>query len=329
VCLIPHAKGVVEMTTTDQVPPSRVSQVPWGARRKPSKPPRRHSRWLIFSGIAAVLLLGAAVAGCGTASTPGSTPSSSPAVQQARPGNPVAILSRTGARVPSSTVYGEVDPSGYRYATGYFRVLGQRNAEKVTVCTFATTADMQRYLRQNPPSDTKIGIQGNGLFVVQVMGMRDKTMAMVYSVTPTQIALRVGGTLIGGPRSFTRVSAYKPKQHIRAVPPAGAPAQPAPPAAPYVDPVTVVQNFYDALARGDYQTAWNLGGKNIGGLDYNSWVAAYATTAGVYGTASDLGGGGVQVSFSAVQADGSVKTFAGTYTVLGGVIVAANITQTS
>jgi hypothetical protein len=313
------------MTTTYQVPPHRLSQVPWGARRNPPNPPRRHSRWLIPSGIAVALLLGAAMAGCGAASTPGSTPSSSPAVQQARPGNPVPILKTTGASVPSSTVYGEVDPSGYRYATGYFRVLGQRNAEKVTVCTFATKTDMQKYLRQNPPSDTKIGIQGNGLYVVQVAGMRDKNMAMVYSVTPTQIAQRVGGTLIGGPRSFTHVSANKPKQHIRAVPPAGAPAQPA----PYVDPVTVVQNFYNALARGDYQTAWNLGGKNIGGLDYNSWVAAYATTAGVYGTASDLGGGVVQVSFSAVQTDGSVKTFAGTYTVSGGVIVAANITQTS
>jgi hypothetical protein len=48
----------------------------------------------------------------------------------------------------------------------------------------------------------------------------------------------------------------------------------------------------------------------------------------VYGTASDLGGGAVEVSFSAVQSDGSSKTFAGTYAVSGGVIVAADITQT-
>jgi hypothetical protein len=312
------------MIATNQAPP----QMPWEAGPEASKPPRRR-RWLIPAGIAAALLLSGGVAGCGSAVAPGSSPPSSPAAQQARPGNPVPILTRTGARVPSSTVYGEVDANGYRYATGYFPIRGQRNAEEVTVYTFATKAAMQKYLRQNPPSDTKIGIQGNGLYAVQVVGMLDKNMQMVYSVTPTQIAHRVSGTLIGGPRSFKHVSAHKPKQHLQAAPPA-APTQPAPPAAaPYVDPVKVVQDFYDALARGDYPTAWELGGKNIGGSDYNAWVAGYATTEGVYGTASDLGGGVVRVTFSAVQSDGSIKTFAGTYTVSGGAIVAADITQTS
>jgi hypothetical protein len=112
--------------------------------------------------------------------------------------------------VPSSMVYGEVDANGNRYATGYFRVLGQRNAEQVTVYTFASKADMQQYLRQNPPSDRQVGIQGNGLYAVQVVGMVNGNNDTVYSVTPTQIADRVGGTLIG-PRSFKHVSASKPK----------------------------------------------------------------------------------------------------------------------
>jgi hypothetical protein len=297
--------------------------MPPGPEQAPKPPRRRH--WILPAAVVVALLLGGGIAATVASNDTGSgTARPRPtAGQQARPANPVPILNRTGARVPSSTVYGEVNAHGDRYATGYFRVLGQRDAEQVTVYTFATRADMQRYLRQHPPTDKEIGIRGNGLYAVQVVGMVNKNKQTVYSVTPTQIAHRVGGTLIGGPRSFTRVPASKPKQHIKAAPPA------APPAAPYVDPVTVVQNFYDALARGDYPTAWELGGKNIGGMDYNSWVAAYATTAGVYGTARDLGGGVVQVSFSAVQSDGSVKTFAGTYTVSGGVIVAADITQTS
>lgn len=314
--------------TIYRTPPPPV--MPPGPEQAP-KPPRRH-RWVLPAAVVAALLLGGGIVGVVASDSTGTgTARPQPTVnQRARPANPVPILSRTGARVPSGTVYGEVNADRDRYATGYFRVLGQRDAEQVTVYTFATKADMHRYLQQNPPSDTKIGIRGSGLYAVQVVGMLDKNKQMVYSVTPTQIAHRVDGTLIGGPRSFKHVPASKPKQHIKAAPPTAAPAQPAPPTvSPNVDPVTVVQDFYDALARGDYPTAWALGGKNIGGMDYNSWVAAYATTAGVYGTASDLGGGVVQVSFSAVQSDGSVKTFAGTYTVSGGVIVAANIKQTS
>jgi hypothetical protein len=46
------------------------------------------------------------------------------------------------------------------------------------------------------------------------------------------------------------------------------------------------------------------------------------------GTFSAFGSDQVQASLSALQSDGATNTYEGTYTVSGGVIVAANIAQT-
>ena len=46
------------------------------------------------------------------------------------------------------------------------------------------------------------------------------------------------------------------------------------------------------------------------------------------GTFSAFGSDQVQASLSAVQSDGTTNTYEGTYTVSGGVIVAASIVQT-
>jgi len=114
-----------------------------------------------------------------------------------------------------------------------------------------------------------------------------------------------------------------------------APAQQAPAPAPASPQLTnassVVLQFYQDLTNRDYQAAWNLGGCNLnGGVGYSAWVAGYATTASIavtsYGTWSD---GTVWTHLSAVQTDGTVKTYDGTYTVAGGVIVYAHMTQTS
>ena len=111
-----------------------------------------------------------------------------------------------------------------------------------------------------------------------------------------------------------------------------APAAPAPPNEPaYITNATsVVTQFYQDINDGDYSGAWALGGDNIGGSDYNGWVAGYATTVSVsLGAFSPFGSDQVQASLSALQSDGTTKTYEGTYTVSGGVIVAANIVQTS
>jgi hypothetical protein len=114
-----------------------------------------------------------------------------------------------------------------------------------------------------------------------------------------------------------------------------APAQQAPapaPASPQLtNGVSVVLQFYQDLTNRDYGSAWNLGGRNLnGGVGYSAWVAGYATTASIavtsYGTWGD---GTVWTHLSAAQTDGRVKTYDGTYTVAGGVIVSAHMTQTS
>ena len=90
-----------------------------------------------------------------------------------------------------------------------------------------------------------------------------------------------------------------------------------------------MQHFYQDINDGNYSDAWALGGDNIGGSDYADWVAGYDTTVSVsLGTFSAFGSDQVQASLSALQSDGSTNTYEGTYTVSGGVIVAAAIVQT-
>ena len=109
------------------------------------------------------------------------------------------------------------------------------------------------------------------------------------------------------------------------VPAAPAPAQPA----YFTNSTAVVQQFYQDINNGDYSAAWALGGDNISGSNEADWAAGYDTTVSVtLGTFSALGSDQVQASLSALQSDGTTDTYEGTYTVSGGVIVAANIVQT-
>src|SRR4030095_12824041 len=45
-----------------------------------------------------------------------------------------------------------------------------------------------------------------------------------------------------------------------------------------VNPATVVRRFYAAINDGDYQTAWALGGKNLGNRSYQAFAAGFADT---------------------------------------------------
>ncbi|MFF4341554.1 hypothetical protein ACFY00_16665 [Kitasatospora sp. NPDC001540] len=97
----------------------------------------------------------------------------------------------------------------------------------------------------------------------------------------------------------------------------------------FTNATAVVTQYYEDITNHDYAAAWALGGKNIGGSDYNGWVKGYATTARIYlGTSSEFGSGQVRAVIYAVQTDGSTKTYEGTYTVSNGVLVAASIQQT-
>jgi hypothetical protein len=107
-----------------------------------------------------------------------------------------------------------------------------------------------------------------------------------------------------------------------------------PPAPGYVAPVdtaaarTVVA-YYDAINRRDFTTAWSLGGSRIaGGGGYAKYANGFATTAWDTLTVTDVRGNTVHVVLSAVQTDGSTRTFSGTYTVSGGVIAGSHMTRT-
>ena len=134
------------------------------------------------------------------------------------------------------------------------------------------------------------------------------------------------------PEAVKASPAPKPERHHRHHHPkvVYVPAAPAPANPQLTNGVAIVSQFYQDLTNHDYWDAWQLGGDNIGGSDYNGWVAGYATTASIditsYGTWND---GTVWADISATQTDGSIRTYSGTYTVANSVIVSANITQTS
>jgi hypothetical protein len=100
------------------------------------------------------------------------------------------------------------------------------------------------------------------------------------------------------------------------------PAPPRPPATPYA--ISTVEAYFAAINARDYRRAWDLGGKNLGG-SYSSFEAGFADTVHDTVRIVDVRGGTVTVTLDALQRDGTVRSFAGTYTVRDGIIVAANI----
>jgi hypothetical protein len=127
-----------------------------------------------------------------------------------------------------------------------------------------------------------------------------------------------------------------PTKTIYVTPPApqALPPKPVAPAAPvqpqFTNSVAVVSQFYQDITDHNYAAAWALGGKYIGGQDYSSWVAGYSTTASVsLYSFSDWGSGKVTTYLSALQSDGTTRTYYGTYYVSNGVIISASIAQTS
>ncbi len=135
------------------------------------------------------------------------------------------------------------------------------------------------------------------------------------------------------------VAATTPATSAATTPATPAATTPATPAATpasaqpqFANADAVVNQFYEDITDDDYSAAWALGGDNIAnGASYATWAAGYAdTTASIaLGTVSDFGSDQVQAQLSATQLDGTLKTYEGTYTVENGVIVAAEIVQTS
>lgn len=130
-------------------------------------------------------------------------------------------------------------------------------------------------------------------------------------------------------RAARKAAAAKRTANTMPAPAQQAPVEGPPPQAPLANAAAVVTQYYQDLSNGDYADAWALGGVNIAGTDYNTWVAGYATTTSVtLNTESQWNSSTVSVSITATQSDGGSTSYQGTITVEGGVITSANITQT-
>lgn len=100
----------------------------------------------------------------------------------------------------------------------------------------------------------------------------------------------------------------------------------SPSAAPSADPANTVRAYFAAITSRDYALAWELGGKNTGS-SYSSFVSGLSTTAGDTVTILSVSGNVVTARLTALQTDGTVRVYQGTYTVKNGVIVGFNVRQ--
>ncbi len=144
----------------------------------------------------------------------------------------------------------------------------------------------------------------------------------------------------GSPVPVVTVSANTPGTTIVVPPPVVAAPQQTVYVAPpttrtvYPTPTTPVAQtviaYYDAINRRDFLTAWNLGGQRLAkGGNYSTYVKGFTTTAWDTLTVTGVDGNTVYVDLLARQTDGSLRTFAGSYTVSNGVIIGAAMKRIS
>ncbi|MEU2711119.1 hypothetical protein [Streptomyces sp. NPDC007205] len=91
-------------------------------------------------------------------------------------------------------------------------------------------------------------------------------------------------------------------------------------------PGKTVNDFFDAINRRDFKTAWALGGKNLD-MGYESFVAGFDTTEHDDVVVESVDGDTVSVNLNAQQTDGTQKSYTGQYTVVDGVITHASMTS--
>jgi len=264
----------------------------------------------IFTGITALITVIALAMGAGSAS---GTATASPA----KPASSApAQLSKPSAPSAKPTTLLRASGSG-NYTTAKFTVGGSGDydvhwtyqptadfASQGLSANFSIQADNGTDMQFNDPN--QLGNGGSG--VVHVYGDAGTHYLTIASEADWRITVRAMSGQPAAPQATTA-------QPVQATPAASAKA--------------VVDQFYQDLNAHNYRAAWKLGGSNLsGGSGYGTWAAGYATTASISASTAQNSHGTVSAVITATQTDGSVKTYAGTYTVAHGAIVAANITQT-
>ncbi|MER5436190.1 hypothetical protein [Streptomyces sp. NPDC002588] len=93
-------------------------------------------------------------------------------------------------------------------------------------------------------------------------------------------------------------------------------------------PGATVEQFYDAINARDFETAWDLGGKNLGDPGYEAFVSGYAETRHADVVVESVQDDTVSVSLSAELNDGRQESYSGEYTVVDGVITGGSMSRT-
>lgn len=93
-------------------------------------------------------------------------------------------------------------------------------------------------------------------------------------------------------------------------------------------PPVAVRAYIAAINGHNYARAWRIGGRNVGG-SYSGFVSGFTGTAKDTLTIVSVSGDVVTARLSALQTDGTVNTYEGTYTVQHGVIIGFDVVQLS
>ncbi len=91
-------------------------------------------------------------------------------------------------------------------------------------------------------------------------------------------------------------------------------------------PAATVRRYFTAINHHNYREAWVLVGRTG---SFANFAAGYAGTAHDMLTNFTVSGNVVSLTLHAIQTDGSVKVYQGSYTVLNGVIIKANVQPVS
>jgi hypothetical protein len=88
----------------------------------------------------------------------------------------------------------------------------------------------------------------------------------------------------------------------------------------------VVRAYFTAINRHRYHRAWRLGG-HVSSATFTEFASGLATTSRDTLIVLSVNGSTVTARLVAVQTDGSVRTYQGTYVVRDGVIAQASVRQ--
>jgi len=315
------------------------------------------------SGIVAVTSVGVSVlaVGCGSAFHVSSTPaqasstatkppaSSAPSAHKAAVGDTIDLSDSTTGRHVAVTVTKVVDPdsasnqveappAGDRFESVQFRIVNSgsepyqddpfveisaKDAAGQTMqleFVTATAAGPQMPSSVNlAPGDAALG------FVTFAVPGNDKIAQTQFAINGTQST--TGEWQIGNGQPPTTTPPTTRATPTSPTPPTQTTTAPPPPATTSASssPQSVVQQYFAAISAHDYALAWALGGKNVHGGSYDSFVQGFSTTRSDDVTIISTSGDVVTIKLDATQTDGAHRFFTGTYTVKNGVIVAANI----